>query len=320
MNRPDQRMADTITARRDHASVAIVGAVASTEVAIRTAAACEGWRVAMVVTLPPEKAARHSDFRDLSTAGRESAAELLHAERINDTCILDRIAAARPDLVLVVGWSQIFGPDLLRIFEGRVLGYHPAALPRLRGRAAIPWTILNDEPITAGTLFWVDAGIDSGAVFEQRFFHVAPDETAGSLYDKHMDALAAMISSGLARLRRGDAAARDQDEHCATYAAKRSAADGRIDWNRPTAEIDRLIRAVGRPYPGAFTSSRGERIIVWAASRQAGGERHLAAPGQVVARGAHHFDVRTGDGLLRVRNWKNDTGRPPPLHTVLGDG
>src|SRR3546814_17829006 len=77
-----------------------------------------------------------------------------------------------------MGWSQICGPAFRALFPDRAIGYHPAALPRLRGRAAIPWTILQQEPITAGTLFWIDAGTDTGDIADQQFFHVAPDETA----------------------------------------------------------------------------------------------------------------------------------------------
>src|SRR3546814_5174240 len=74
----------------------------------------------------------------------------------------------------------------------------PAPLPRLRGRGVIPWTILANEPITAGTLFWIDDGADSGPILEQAFFHVAPDETAASLYARHMRALGEMMPRALA--------------------------------------------------------------------------------------------------------------------------
>ena len=74
-----------------------------------------------------------------------------------------------------------------------MVGYHPAPLPRLRGRAVIPWTILLDEKITASSLFWIDEGVDSGPLLAQRFFHIAPDETAATLYARHMTALDAML-------------------------------------------------------------------------------------------------------------------------------
>src|SRR3546814_4028654 len=98
----------------------------------------------------------------------------------------------------------------------------PAPLPRLRGRGVIPWTILADEPITAGTLFWIDDGVDSGPILEQAFFHVAPDETAASLYARHMRALGEMMTRALAALATGSPPRLEQDERYASWAAKRT--------------------------------------------------------------------------------------------------
>lgn len=298
--------------------VVIVGAVESTEVAIEAAARVAGWRVRMVVTLPPELAGRHTDFRDLSAVAKAAGAELLCAARINDADIVDRIRSAQPDLILVVGWSQLCGREFLDILPDGTLGYHPAALPRLRGRAAIPWTILNAEPITAGTLFWMDQGMDSGAILEQHFFHVAPDETARSLYAKHMCTLDAMVASGLASIGRGEPVRRIQDERCATYAARRTQRDGQIDWSMPTAAIERLVRAVGKPYPGAFSRQGDDQITLWEASAQTGDQRYLAAPGQIVETNGSAFRVKTIDGLLHVTQWESRTGSPPKLHSMLG--
>src|SRR3546814_18147932 len=81
-----------------------------------------------------------------------------------------------------MGGSQICKPAFRQAAGGQGIGYHPAPLPRLRGRAVIPWTILLDEKITASTLFWIDDGVDSGPILAQRSFHIAPDEKAAILY------------------------------------------------------------------------------------------------------------------------------------------
>jgi len=295
----------------------IVGAVQSTEVAIRAAAGIDGWRVPLVITLPPDREKRHSDFCDLSRVAGDVGADLHCTLSVNGEDVLERIGAIAPDLIFVVGWSQICHPPFLDLLPGRVLGYHPAALPRLRGRAAIPWTILTDEAITAGTLFWIDQGTDTGAIYEQHFFHVARDETARSLYAKHMQALEGMVGTALRRLAEGDNRSLVQDDRYATYAARRTAEDGRIDWSRPTVEIDRLIRAVGSPYPGAFTMTGGERVTLREAQAVPGGERHAACPGQVVAKSASGFLVKTVDGLLSVTRWEAASDSFPKLHQVL---
>src|SRR3546814_19688752 len=125
-------------------------------------------------------------------------------------------------------------------------------------RGVIPWTILADEPITAGTLFWIDDGVDSGPILEQAFFHVAPDETAASLYARHMRALGEMMPRALAALATGSPPRLEQDEPYASWAATRPPADGRSDWRQNAIALARLIRATRRPYPGAW-SSKGEK-------------------------------------------------------------
>lgn len=296
------------------AEIVIVGAVESTETGIRAAHRAPGWHVRAVVTLPPDMAARHSDFRDLGPICTEIGAQLIYASRINEPGIIDQIRALKADLLLVVGWSQICGPDFLNILPGKVLGYHPAALPRLRGRAAIPWTILLDEPITAGTLFRIDEGTDTGPIVAQCFFHVAQDETASSLYSKHMAVLEQLVADALPRIRQGLDGGEPQDERYATYGARRSPEDGRIDWSLPTTAIDRLIRAVGHPYPGAFTFRGEQRLVIWQAKPFPGFCQHAAAAGQIVGLTKEALHVRTIDGVLQITKWEIGDGKPLKLH------
>ncbi|MEW9857037.1 methionyl-tRNA formyltransferase [Novosphingobium sp. M1R2S20] len=296
----------------------LVGAVDSSMVALDAMMHAPGCQLAAVVTLLPELAGRHSDIADLAGAATRHGVPLLEVKNVNHEDALARLAAVEADYIFVIGWSQICGEAFRALAPGRVIGYHPAALPRLRGRGVIPWTILNAEPITAGSLFWIDDGVDTGEILDQAFFHVAPEETASSLYSKHMEALKTMLQRSLAALANGERPRRKQDERCATFCARRTDADGEIDWSAPADDVLRLIRAVGRPYPGAFTTCRSGEVRVWSAEPVQGGRRHLGAAGQVVARDDTSFTVRCGDGnLVRATEWTSETDRPPILHGRL---
>lgn len=302
---------------RTHLKAVIVGAVESTRVALDVIAREPGWTLSLVLTLPRDLARRHDDFVDLAKPAMEAGAEVQYVKNVNSDEALDTLRSVRADAVFVIGWSQICGEQFQTAAGGRVIGYHPAPLPRLRGRAVIPWTILNAEPITAGTLFWIDSGVDSGPILAQRFFHVADNETAASLYAKHMVALRTMMEQALPQIAAGNPPRVEQDEQYATWAARRTMADGIIDWSLPAAEIETLIRAVGKPYAGASTFSGPARLTIWRASAGAF-SRHSAASGQVVSVEAAGFCVMCGNGqVLHIHEFASDAGEPPRMHSRL---
>jgi methionyl-tRNA formyltransferase len=297
----------------------LIGAVESTRIAAEAIARSPGWTLAAIATLPPHLAHRHSDFVDLAEQAAATNAALLHVANINSDEFLSGMDALAPDITFVIGWSQLCGDAFRKAAQGRVLGYHPAPLPRLRGRGVIPWTILLDEKITASTLFWIDDGTDSGPILAQRYMHVAPDETASSLYAKHMAALNDLLVDTLPRLLAGDCPGEPQDEIFATSAARRRPDDGRIDWTRTAAEVERLIRAVGRPYPGAFSGEGDRRVTIWSARRYENRGAHHALPGQVIARTDDGFVVRCGDDAsIVVSDFAAPGGKPPALHSMVG--
>lgn len=299
----------------------LIGAVEGTRVAADAIAETPGWELAAIGTLPLELAARHSDFVDLAPTAERHGAALIRVAKCNAPDFLERMQAIAADVVFVIGWSQICGPAFRTAAGNRVVGYHPAPLPRLRGRAVIPWTILLDEKITASSLFWIEDGVDSGPLLAQRFFHVAPDETAGTLYAKHMAALDTMLRELLPRLAQGAVPGEPQDEAVATWGTRRGPSDGQIDWREPAEAVERLVRAVGRPYPGAFTEAAGERITIWSARACACAERQHAAVGQVVLLDGGGFAVRCGDGrALHVLEFESTGSGPPALHSRLGAG
>jgi methionyl-tRNA formyltransferase len=273
---------------------------------------------AIVVTLPAEAAHRHADVADLSTPARAMGSTVFETSDINAPETLAAIAAAEPDLCTVVGWSQICRAPLRSIARIGSVGFHPAALPRLRGRGVIPWTILLDEPYTGSTLFWLDEGVDSGDILLQRTFVLAPDETARSLYIKHTDNLAAMLPEAVALVSAGNPPRLVQDESLASYCAKRTPEDGLIDWSLPAASVLRLIRAVGDPYPGAYACAGAARIVIDAAAAFAGSHRFIGLAGQVQVHTEAGFVVRCGDGeCIEVLAWRSPDGKRPRLHSKL---
>ncbi len=296
----------------------LIGAVESSKVALHAMAAA-GWGPDLLITLPPERAGRHSDFVDLNDDALSLDVPVFHSANVNDEATLDRLRALSPDYVFVIGWSQICGQHFLDIARMGTIGYHPAPLPRMRGRAVIPWTILMREERSGSTLFWIDEGMDTGPILAQQGFALEQDETAATLYAKHMRALGAMLPEALASLRLDQPPRQAQDHDLATYCARRRPEDGLIDWKQPADDVLRLIRAVGPPYPGAFTFSDGTRMTILDAADAEDGRRYIGLPGQIQAVDGERLLVACGDGrCLALTGWSVEGGGIPKLHAKLG--
>lgn len=297
--------------------IVFVGAVEGSRISL-DALIRVGLPPALVITLPPELAGRHSDYADLSTMAKLAGSTVIFAQNINSPDVIDVMRRVEPDLCLVIGWSQICKAEFRAIARYGNIGFHPAPLPRFRGRAAIPWTILQDEATSGSTLFWLDEGTDSGPILLQTLFPVASDETAQSLYSKHVANLAAMLPQAVRLVQGGSAPSLSQDQTMASYCAQRTPDDGIIDWHESAHSILRFIRAVGEPYPGAFTFCEGEKLLIDRAALFSESYRFIGLTGQIQSHTASGFTIRCGDGnCIEVLSWRWKSGEKPRIHNKL---
>ena len=179
-----------------------------------------------------------------------------------------------PDYLMIVGWSELAPSAILDIPKSKhrgvarhtasygCIGMHQTLLPEGRGRAPIPWAIIKGLNRTGVTAFLLEEAADAGGIVEQIQIPIDPTETATTLFDK---ARMAHIELG-ARLGKRMAMRAlswtDQDERLASTWPRRRPEDGRIDFSWTAVEIDRFVRALTPPYPGAFFLWANEKIRV----------------------------------------------------------
>jgi len=221
-----------------------------------------GAEVAAVVTLPGPIDPNRSGqclFDDLGVP-------VIETEDVNSAQATTAVREAAPDAIFVVGWSQLIRGELLEVAPQGMFGMHPTLLPRHRGRAAIPWTILSGLTRTGVTLFEiVEPSADSGPIIGRREVDVAHDETATTLYDKLLEAHVELIREHVPQIAAGTAPREPQDLKRASAWPKRTPADGIIDWYTRAPYLGDWVRAQTRPYPGAFTYLGDEKLVVWRA-------------------------------------------------------
>ena len=180
--------------------------------------------------------------------------ELLQPETLLDPRFIGRLQALEPDLFVVVAFS-ILPPALLSIPGLGSVNLHPSLLPAYRGAAPIIWAVINGETETGLTTFLLDRRVDSGGILIQRKVAIGAEETAGEL-DARLRLLGAeLVVETVDQLERG-LQPRPQEETAVTKARKVTREDGRIDWQRPAAELRDQVRGTN-PVPGAFTEWSG---------------------------------------------------------------
>ena len=224
------------------------------------------------------------------------------------------IAALAPDYIFVVGLSQIVGEPILKAARKGVVGLHPTPLPKYRGRAAMVWQMLLGLEESAISLFLIDEGMDSGPILGQEPYQIGPNDYAEDMERRCLTALRALLRRILPQLQDGSIRPIPQREEDATYLLKRGPEDGAIDWSLPINDIHRLIRAVSRPYPGAFSHYDGRRLVTFWRAEMEENPGFIGFPGQIAQKDETTFSVLCRDGLLRITDWSCEE----PLRLFVG--
>jgi methionyl-tRNA formyltransferase len=271
------------------------------------AAADAGAEIVGVVTLPGPIDPARSGQCSFEEVARRLGAELVETNDVNSEETLTALRLLAPELVFVIGWSQLVRQPFIAVAQEGVFGMHPTLLPRHRGRAPIPWAILSGLARTGVTLFEiVDSMADSGAIVGQMVVEIAEDDTATTLFDRLATAHVALIREYVPELIGGTARRIPQDVRRASTWPRRAPADGIIDWETRARYLYDWVRAQTRPYPGAFTFLGDAKIVVWRARAVELEER--APAGTIVAERPEGHVVACGEGGLLLEEVETEAG------------
>ncbi len=264
-----------------------------------------GHDICAVLTQPDRPAGRGRKLTPSPVALRAQALglTLLKPEKLRGE-IQDQLRALAPEVMVVVAYGLILPQAVLDIPRHGCLNIHASLLPRWRGAAPIQRAIEAGDAQTGITIMRMDAGLDTGPMLLHEAMPIGASDTAGALHDRLAAQGARLIVDALARLHRGTLPETPQPASGATYAAKLSKEEARVDWSRPAPEIARRICAFN-PVPGAWSELDGERVRLLGARAL---DAEAAAPPGTIADGPG-LDVACGAGVLRIEQLQFPGGR-----------
>lgn len=170
----------------------------------------------------------------------------------------------RFDLGFVIGWQRLIPEDILTTFSIGVFGMHGSAmnLPKGRGRSPMNWSILEGRHVFYTNLFKYKAGVDDGDILDTYKFHITSHDTGETMHFKNTLAMKYLIEKNLYKLMANQYTLYEQEKAKPSYYPKRNESDSLIDWTDDITQVERLIRAVSKPFNGAYTFVNGQVKLI----------------------------------------------------------
>ena len=224
-----------------------------------------GHELALVVTQPDRPVGRKQVLTapPVKQSALAHGLEITQPEKIkNNAEFRARLDAIRPDAIVVVAYGRIIPRWMLDLPRLGCINLHGSLLPKYRGAAPIQWAVAMGEAVTGNTTMLLEEGLDTGPILLQQQIAIRPEQTAVDLFQELSIIGAPLVVETLAGLANGSIKPQAQDHSQATLARILDREDGRMDFAACTA-MDLWNRWRGfQPWPGAFTTFEGKKLIV----------------------------------------------------------
>ena len=214
-----------------------------------------------------------------------------------------------PEACPVVAYGALLPQEVLDIPEHGWVNLHFSLLPAWRGAAPVQRAVMAGDEVTGASTFRIEAGLDTGPVYGVMTESIRPEDTAGELLARLAEAGAGLLVATMDGIADGSLTPRAQSTDGISHAPKLSVAEAEIDWGLPALAIDRQVRGC-TPDPGAWTTFRGERLVVGPVT-SVGPDQPSLQPGRLLA-DKKSVIVGTGSGPVLLGEVQPQGRRPMP--------
>jgi methionyl-tRNA formyltransferase len=257
------------------------------------------------VFCPPDRGGKPDPLKEAAAA---AGVPVFQPGHMRDQEAYDQMVKLGADLGVLAFVTDIVPARVLDAPKQGSICYHPSILPRYRGASAINWAVINGETETGLTIFWVDAGIDTGDILLQKKVAVGPDETTGALYfDKLFPLGVQGVLEAVALVAQGKAPRIPQDHSKASYDPPCDEKVAALDWSKPARQVYNFIRGCD-PQPGATTTFKGEKVKFYNGAFLS--EAPQAAAGEILEVGDKGIKVAVNGGAVFITRFRTkDLGK-----------
>ena len=270
------------------------------------------YKISNIITVSPEKNKKIiiPDYYDLKKEFGDSI-DVYQVNRydLKDKSDIQKIKDFKIDIAFCIGWQRLIPAEILSSVSVGIFGMHGSSqnLPKGRGRSPMNWSIIENRKIFYTNLFKYKPGVDDGDILDTIKFSITNKDNAETMHFKNMLAMKHIIFRKMNSLNQETYKLKEQKAIKPTYYPKREPEDSQIDWSVNIEIIERLIRAVSKPFNGSFTFLKKEKLIIYEAQIF---DKHQfkydnCKNGQIVEIfNEEKFLIKCSGGLLLVKNFE----------------
>ncbi|NLZ27516.1 MAG: methionyl-tRNA formyltransferase [Firmicutes bacterium] len=257
-----------------------------------------------IVTRPDRPQGR--GYRTAPTPVKEWAASrgyyVYQPVRLTDTDFLTQMQVLAPDLIVNVAFGRIVPQKMLELPAHGSINLHPSLLPAYRGAAPVQHAIFNGEKHTGVTVLYMEEELDAGDIILQEEEPIPLSLNSGQLLERLAHKGARLLLKAIGLIAAGGVQSFPQDPGGISYAPPITTGEGLICWKNSALKIHNKVRGLA-PSPGAYTLQGGNRLKIWKTEIMAREENGFmyVKPGTVISLGDDGIKVRTGDGIINIR-------------------
>lgn len=193
------------------------------------------------------------------------------------------ISALKPLMAIVIGWYWIINNDIVKSIPYKMIGIHNSLLPQYRGMSPLVWSLINDEKKIGYSVFELIDKMDEGDLLYQKEIDFDDSDDVNTILQKIDDDVVTFFKENYLKILKNELQYKKQEiAQNLSYCATRNPEDGLINWNKSAREVFSFIRALTKPYPGAFTILNNEKLIIWDAV-EIKDTTFYGSPGQIYA-------------------------------------